>query len=47
MKGLLGKILVISSAIIATGVVLDEAGKGTFGSAVQSAASKVTRGYGV
>lgn len=33
--------------IIVTGVILDEAGKGTFGGLIQSFAQKVSRGYGV
>ena len=33
-------------AIVATGLALDEAGRGTFGSIPANFAKKVTRGYG-
>ena len=39
-------ILTIAAAIIVTGFILDECGKGTFGATVKSIAQKATSGYG-
>jgi len=38
---------VIIAAIMVTGAILDEAGKGKLGALGQSLAKKVTNGYGV
>ncbi len=46
MQKLLVSVLVVVVAIIAAGVLLDEAGKGTLGGFVQSLAKKTTSGYG-
>lgn len=43
----LGAVLTGMVAIIATGMLLDEAGKGTFGDLAKKAAVKTTNGYGV
>lgn len=43
----LGAVLGTMVAIIGTGALLDEAGKGRFGSAAKNLAVKVTNGYGV
>lgn len=40
-------VLAVHVGIITGGIVLDEAGKGTFGGTLQGIASKVTRGFGV
>lgn len=37
----------VMTAILVTGILLDEAGKGTFGTTVKNVAVKVTSGYGV
>lgn len=47
MKKVLGNVLPIFAGIVITGLLLDEAGKGTFGNTIKSFAGKVTRGYGV
>ena len=46
MKKILGNVLPIFAGIVITGLLLDEAGKGTFGRIVKGFADKVTRGYG-
>lgn len=46
MKESLKTFGVIVLAIIVTGMVLDELGKGRLGSAAKSLAQKVTSGYG-
>jgi hypothetical protein len=43
---LIRTVLGVTAAIIFTGVLLEEAGKGTLGSAVKTIALKATRGYG-
>lgn len=40
-------VLSIVAGIVVAGVILEEAGKGTFGATVQKLANKVTLGYGV
>lgn len=47
MQKLLQTVVAVGAAIIVTGLLLDEAGKGTFGVLVKEFAGKVTRGYGV
>lgn len=46
-KNFLKTVLAIHVGIITAGVVLDEAGKGTFGETVRGVAVKVTKGFGV
>lgn len=46
MQKLLVSVGVVVAAIIAAGVLLDEAGKGTFGAVIRDLAKKTTSGYG-
>lgn len=46
LKKLGQSIFSLMAGIILTGMLLDEAGKGTFGGLIQSGAKKVTSGYG-
>lgn len=47
MKNVAFTVLGVFVAIILTGWILEEAGKGTFGGFVKDLAQKTTRGYGV
>jgi len=46
-KAAIKGIIVTMASIVLTGVVLDEAGRGTFGTLTADFARKVTRGYGI
>lgn len=46
MKSFVSGILHTVTAIYVAGLLLDEAGKGTFGSQVQKLSARITRGYG-
>jgi hypothetical protein len=46
-KNFIQTVLAIHVGIFTAGIVLDEAGRGTFGNTVQSIASKITKGFGV
>jgi len=46
MGHMLGKVAVMVGSIVLAGILLDEAGKGTFGSMVKDLANKATHGYG-
>lgn len=47
MKKFSQSVVAIFAGIVFTGILLDEAGKGSFGGTLQQIAGKVTRGYGV
>lgn len=47
MQKLMQTMIAVGASIIATGIVLDEAGKGRLGGFIKSIANKATRGYGV
>lgn len=47
MRDKVQTLLLVVLAIIFTGVIMDEAGKGRFGSIFKELAQKVARGYGV
>lgn len=46
-KAFIYNVLAIHVGIITAGIVLDEAGRGTFGGTISTIANKVTRGFGV
>ena len=47
MKNIIKTALTVGLAIIGTGLILNEAGKGTFGRFAKGIAQNVTAGYGV
>lgn len=46
-KNFIMTVFAIHVGIATAGIILDEAGKGTFGSTVGEIARKITRGFGV